>query len=89
MFGAVMEWEGARSSDRSLGRNPGFFGEHYRNIVFDGVNAAAGLAFETGQIGRVLDRRLAHRADEDVEQVLRDRHWALRTSRKHCNKKQA
>ena len=58
----------------------GFFREHYGDVVADGIDAAAGgrLAFEAGVVRRELDRRFAHRANEDVEQFLRNGHDVLR-----------
>ena len=59
-----------------LGGHRGFFRKHDGNIVADGVDAAASLAFQTGLVRRQLNRRLAHWAYEDIEQVLRNGHLA-------------
>src|ERR1700720_439308 len=57
-----------------LGGDGGLFRQHDRNIVANGINAAASLAFQTGLVGRQLNRGLAYWADEDIEQVLRNGH---------------
>ena len=46
--------------------------EHDGDVVLDGVNPAADGAFQTLAIGVQNHRLLAHRADQDVEQILRD-----------------
>jgi len=46
--------------------------EHDGDIVLNGVNPATDRAFQTLAIGVQEHRLLAHGADQDVEQILRD-----------------
>ena len=68
----------AAAMAKLLGSERGFFGKHDRDFIPDRVDPVAGLAFEAGQVGGVLNRRLTDGADENIEQVLRYRHNALR-----------
>jgi hypothetical protein len=65
------EWNG------SIGRNFGFFEEHHGNVVANRVNALADIALKAGAIGEKADRFLADDADEDVEQLLSNRHKTI------------
>src|SRR5882672_5516011 len=57
-----------------------FVNQHHRNVVADGINAAALDAFQSAAIGLQLDLRLADGASEYFQQILTD--WHRVTS--HC-----
>jgi hypothetical protein len=59
---------------RSIGGDFRFFEEHHGNIVADRVNALADVALEAGAIGEKADGFFADDTDEDVEQLLSNRH---------------
>jgi hypothetical protein len=46
--------------------------QHDGYAIADGINAAAGLAFQTVFAGHKEDLFVANRADERIEQILRD-----------------
>ena len=62
----------------SFGSDRGFFGKHDGDVVFDGVDAAAGAALEAGGVGEWIDGSFAERADEDGEEFFGNWHGVLR-----------
>src|ERR1700690_582014 len=66
--------------DDSLGFNARFVDQHDRDIAPNGINAPASSAFQPLFIGRQLHGRLAQRAYQNFEQLLRDGHPILPVS---------
>jgi hypothetical protein len=62
----------------SFGSDRGFFGKHDGDVVFDGVDAAAGAALEAGAVGERIDGSFADGADENVEEFFGNWHGVLR-----------
>src|SRR5713101_1360617 len=50
----------------------GFFQQHHGNFVSNRINTPTGRALEPATIRGQMDRRLALRTNENVEQILRD-----------------
>src|SRR6267143_216390 len=55
--------------------------EHDGNVVFDGIDQAAGVTGERFRIGAMLERSFALRADENLEQVGGEAHEVAYPSR--------
>jgi len=53
-----------------FGGDPGVFQQHDRDIVADGIDAAAGLTLQSCMIRREGDRRFAERADQNLKQLF-------------------
>src|SRR5580698_3503907 len=60
---------------RSVGRFGCLVDDQHRNFVADRINPAARFALQSARrVGELAQRRLALRADEYVEQILRNWH---------------
>src|SRR4030095_2702068 len=59
----------------------GLVGKHDRDVVLDPVDELRLPAHEELAVGRELESALAHRADENVQQLLTDRHGRLLSDR--------
>ena len=70
-FAPLGNWESKR-----LVLHARFVDEHNGNVVTDGVDAFALHALEAAAIGFKVERCLAKRADEDLQQILGDGHWS-------------
>lgn len=55
----------------------GFVNQHHWNVVFDGIDAFAFNALQTLVVRSQLNRLFAQRANQNVQQVLTDRHRYL------------
>src|SRR5260370_893549 len=62
---------------RSLLFDLSFVDQHHWNVVANRVDAVALNALKTGLIRLQLDRRLAQRTDQDVQQILTNRHGSF------------
>ena len=63
-----------RADCGSVGDDFRFLEEHHRNVIANGINTVADVAFEAGTVGKLTHRLLADDADQDIEQLLRNRH---------------
>ena len=63
-----------RKVGRLLGGDFGFFEEHDGDVVANGIDTPADVAFEAGAVGKQMDRLLADDTDENLEQLLGNRH---------------
>lgn len=73
----------SQSNEENLqsGFNRRFVNQHHWDVVLDGIDAAAGVALETGAAVDQRDGRLAVRARENFEQFRVNRHgWDYMTS---------
>jgi len=68
----------AASSWAGLLLDLGFVNQHHWNVVFDGIDAFAFNALQTLVIRSQLNGLFAQRANQNVQQVLTDRHRYLR-----------
>src|SRR5262245_56881809 len=59
----------------------GLVGKHDRDVVLDPVDELRLPAHAELAVGRELESALAHRADENVQQLLTDRHGRLLSDR--------
>jgi hypothetical protein len=60
----------SRMDDRLRGVDPGFVDEHVRDAVFHSVDAVTLPALQALRILPVIERLLADRADQNLEQVF-------------------
>src|ERR1700674_22860 len=60
---------------RLLGGDSRFFRQHNGYVVANRINAPARLTLQASAVRRRLNRGLAHGADKNLEQLLRDGHW--------------
>jgi hypothetical protein len=67
-----------RNRTRLFGSLRSFFRKHDGDVVLDGIDPMASTAFETGKVRRIANRRLANGTNQDVQQLLRNGHDALR-----------
>jgi hypothetical protein len=65
----------------SLACDGSFLRKHHRDVISNGIDELAGVAFQTGIIREQVHGFLANRADEDGEKLLGDRHGSLQGSK--------
>jgi hypothetical protein len=53
-----------------IGRDFRFFQEHYRDVIADGIDAFAYLAFKSRAIGHEFYGSFAKRAYQNIQQIL-------------------
>src|SRR5215469_2767784 len=73
----------------SFGGDRGFFRQHHGNVIAHRVNAPTGFAFQGGVVGKQVNRFLANRTGQDIEQFFRNGHYALRWGQENSTKGKA
>src|ERR1700693_2854477 len=66
--------EAEAKNEKLFGFDAGFVEQHDGDVVADRIDAAAGGALQSLLVGRRFDRRLALRANQNIEQFFRDCH---------------